>query len=329
MSKSTLILQQTDSVNVSEKDSNTPFLELLKVEDSSGLVIKKEKKISSPNLSKGEKSTFPLGWDVDGTNPISNLIADTIIQDSVVFELSNINKIPIRKAVNQKTTTKESSKITFEPMLKYSNNSAWPSIILTTALLLLAFTKSFGTNRLRQIYKSLFSYYSANEVVREEKVFFHRVNFSLFLVYLFTISLLLYFVASYINPNNNSPLLYPAILGIVTVAYLIKFLFNSVLGYLFDCSQHVPSYTYNVLLYNYLLGIVLIPSLALIYFSDFQNFAILNYVILPIISIVLLIRFIRFFAIGISNNISYLYIILYICTLEILPLVVLGKFFIL
>ena len=316
MSKSIIILQQTDSVNVANKDSNTPFLELMKVEDSSGVVIKKKKKKNN--------IVVPVV-----PNPIPNLITDTIVQDSVVFELSNTNKIPIRKAVKQKTTTKEPTKITFEPTLKHNNNSVWPSIVLTTALLLLAFTKAFGLNRFRQIYKSLFSYYSAHEVVREEKVFFHQVNFSLFLLYLFTMSLLLYFVATYINPNNNSPFLYPAILGMITVAYLIKFLFNSILGYLFDCSQHVPTYTYNVLLYNYLLGILLIPSLALIYFSDFQNSQLLNFIILPLISIILLIRFVRFFAIGISNNISYLYIILYICTLEILPLVVLGKFFIL
>lgn len=320
MSKSTLILQQTDSVSISKKDSNTPFLELLKVEDSSGVVVRKKKKkiVAIPVVP----------------NPIPNLIAETVVQDSVVqdsvvFELSNTNKIPIRKAVKQKTTTKEPSKITFEPTLKYINNSTWPSIILTITLLLLAFTKAFGTNRIRQIYKSLFSYYSANEVVREEKVFFHQVNFSLFLVYLLTISLLLYFVTTAINSNNNYPFLYPSIFGLVALAYLIKFLFNSILAYLFDCAQYIPSYTYNVLLYNYLLGVILIPSLALIYFSDFSNNVMLNMVILPLICIVLLIRFIRFFAIGISNNFSYLYIFLYICTLEILPLVVLGKFFIL
>ncbi|MBI2280464.1 MAG: DUF4271 domain-containing protein [Bacteroidetes bacterium] len=315
MSKSTIIIQDQDSLNTTAKDSNVPFLELIKTEDSSSIVVQKKKKniVAVPVVP----------------HPIPNLIADTIVQDSVAFELSNTNKIPIRKTVtSEKKTITEQPKIVFEPTLKNTNNKTWPSIVLTSALLLLAFTKAFGSNRIRQIYKSMFSYYSANEVVREEKVFFHQVNFSLFLLYLFTISLLLYFVSTYVHPNNNYPLLYPFILGMVTAAYLIKFVFNFILGYLFDFSQLVPTYIYNVLLYNYSLGIMLIPGLALIYFSDFQNFAILNFVILPLIAFVLLIRFIRFFAIGISNNVSYLYIILYICTLEILPLVVLGKFFI-
>jgi len=291
MSKSIIILRQTDTVNVANKDSNTPFLDLMKVEDSSGVVVKKK-------IKKNSVAVPVLA------SPIPVAAVDTLVQDSVVFELSNTNKIPIRKTIKSEKT-----------------------IAIEQQEVVLAFTKAFGLNRFRQIYKSLFSYYSAHEVVREEKVFFHQVNFSLFLVYLFTISLLLYFAATYIHPNNIQPFLYPVILGMVMVAYSIKFLFNSILGYLFDYSQHVPTYTYNVLLYNYLLGILLIPSLALVYFSDFPNFQILNFIILPLISIILLIRFVRFFAIGISNNVSYLYIILYICTLEILPLFVVIKAF--
>ena len=259
----------------------------------------------------------------------SNLV-DTLVQDTIVYKLGNINTLPFRKIEKQKTTPIiEQPKIVFDPTLKNTNNKTWPSIVLTTSLLLLAFTKAFGFNRIRQIYKSMFSFYSANEVVREEKVFFHQVNFSLFLVYLLTVSLLFYFITIFINPNNDYPWLYPTIFGMITVAYIIKFLCNYILGYLFDCQQYVPLATYNILLYNYLLGILLVPTIALIYFSNFQGLIILKFVIIPIISIILLIRFIRFFVMGISNNISYLYIILYICTLEILPLVVLGKFFIL
>lgn len=261
---------------------------------------------------------------------IDSILIDTLVQDTVVYKLGNINTLPIRKIEKQKTTPIiEQTKIVFEPTFKNTNNKTWPSFVLTTSLLLLAFTKAFGSSRIRQMYKSMFSYYSANEVVREEKVFFHQVNFSLFLVYLLTVSLLIYFVTIFINPNNDYSWLFPAIFGMVTVAYIIKFLCNFIFGYLFDCQQYIPLATYNILLYNYLLGILLIPTMALIYFSNFQNLVILKFVIIPVISIILLIRFIRFFVMGISNNISYLYIILYICTLEILPLVVLGKFFIL
>lgn len=313
------ISQQNDSVNVVKKDSNKPLLELMKVEDSSGLVTKKKKVVQAI---------------VAAPNPIvqltqnDTLIKDSLATDSNAFRLDNTSAIPIRKTeVVKKIKTNQETRVTFEPTMKVATDTFWPSIVLTAALLLLGFTKAFGAKRFSQIYKSLFSNYSAHEVVREEKVFFHRVNFMLFFVYVFLISLLFYFFSTTLKSYYN-PFLYPLIMLGVIVAYFIKFSANNFLAYMFSLTQMVPSYSYNVLLYNYVLGILLIPSLALIYFSNFQNMVILKYVIIPLILIVLIMRFIRFFAIGIFNNLSFLYIILYICTLEILPLVVLGKFFI-
>lgn len=314
-----LIRYLQDSLKIVKKDSNKPFLELMKAEDSS--VVTQKKKIIKNKVTQAAP--------VVAITTNDSLIQDSTIVDTTTFTLGNTAAIPIRKAESiKKNKTVTEQNIDFEPTVKTKVDSFWPSLVLTVALLLLAITKAFGSKRFAQIYKSIFSNYSAHEVVREEKVFFHRVNFSLFFVYVFTISLFLYFVTTHLNPGLLSPSLYPLLLLGVFIAYTIKFSFNSILAFLFSYSNMVPSYSFNVLLYNYVLGIVLIPALALVYFSDFQSWIILKYVIIPIILITLLIRFIRFFAIGISNNVSFLYIILYICTLEILPLVVLGKFFI-
>jgi len=277
-----------------------------------------------------QQDTFRSTQNLNGNmlNPSDSGLVDSLTQDSI-YNLNSLENIPHRKVdVIQKKDTVQEQRVLFEPTLKNTINTTWPTLVLTLAALLLAFTKAYGSTRFRQIYKSLFSYYSAYEVVREERVFFHRVNFSLFIIYLTTISLLIYYLATTTSPGSVTPYLFPTILFFVITAYLLKFTSNAILGYLFSHDQMVPSYSYNVLLYNYLLGIVLIPSMALIYFSDFSNQTLIQFVVLPLIIIVLIIRFIRFFVIGISNNVSFLYIILYICTLEILPLVVLGKFFI-
>jgi hypothetical protein len=286
--------------------------------------------MSFANYIYQQQESFRASESRDTTlvNSSDSSVIDSLTPDTA-YNLNALEKIPHRKVeLVQKKDTITTNQVLFDPTLRTNVNTTWPSLILTLATLLLAFTKAFGLTRFRQIYKSLFSYYSAYEVVREERVFFHRVNFSLFIIYLTTISLLIYYIASSNNSNSSTAYLFPTILFFVIASYLLKFTSNAVLGYLFSHEQMIPSYSYNVLLYNYLLGIVLIPSMALIYFSDFSSQAVLKYVIFPLIIIVLIIRFIRFFVIGISNNVSFLYIILYICTLEILPLVVLGKFFI-
>jgi hypothetical protein len=262
------------------------------------------------------------------TNSTNSAVFDTIIKDTV-FKLNPIEQIPHRKVEklndNDASLTKQ---ILFNPTSRLNINTTWPSIVLTFTILLLAFTKAFGLTRFRQIYKSLFSFYAAHEVTREERVFFHRVNFSLFVIYLSNISLLIYYLTNTYKQEAATSFLFPLILLLVIIAYLVKFLSNAVLAYFFSHEQMIPSYSYNVLLYNYLLGIFLIPAMALIYFSNINDYSLLKFVIVPLLIIALIFRFVRFFVIGISNNLSIVYIILYICTLEILPLVVLGKFFI-
>ncbi len=261
--------------------------------------------------------------------PTTIIQNDTIVQDSVAFELGNTSKIPVRKVkVNTTKLLKQDQKISFQPTINVAVNTTWPSIILTISVLILAFIRAFGINRFNQIYKSLFSYYSANEVVRDEKVFFHRVNLGLFLIFLFTTSLLIYSVSIRYGRLDVGLLLFLQIVGLVILSYALKFLFNALLAIIFSQVEILPSYSYNLLLYNYLLGLLLIPAIALMYFSHIASHTILFYIIIPLILISLIIRFMRFFVMGISFKVSFLYIILYICTLEILPLVVLGKFFI-
>lgn len=274
----------------------------------------------------------PLSNKISSDSALTNLsdsnALDSVSQDTI-YKLNTLEKIPFRKVDKEQNIDANSTKqVLFEPTLRTNINTTWPSIVLTLATLLLAFTKAFGLTRFRQIYKSLFSFYAAHEITREERVFFHRVNFSLFIIYLTNISLLLYYLVNTYKPESDTSFLFPIILMGVVLAYLIKFVSNAILAYVFSHEQMTPSYSYNVLLYNYLFGVFLIPALALIYFSNINDLSLLKFIIVPLILIVLTIRFIRFFVIGISNNISILYIILYICTLEILPLVVLGKFFI-
>ncbi|HRN42253.1 MAG TPA: DUF4271 domain-containing protein [Vicingus sp.] len=274
----------------------------------------------------------PLSNKISSDSALTNLsdsnALDSVSQDTI-YKLNTLEKIPFRKVDKEQNIDANSTKqVLFEPTLRTNINTTWPSIVLTLATLLLAFTKAFGLTRFRQIYKSLFSFYAAHEITREERVFFHRVNFSLFIIYLTNISLLLYFLVNTYKPESDTSFLFPIILMGVVLAYLIKFVSNAILAYVFSHEQMTPSYSYNVLLYNYLFGVFLIPALALIYFSNINDLSLMKFIIVPLILIVLTIRFIRFFVIGISNNISILYIILYICTLEILPLVVLGKFFI-
>jgi hypothetical protein len=199
---------------------------------------------------------------------------------------------------------------------------------LLIAFGLLGFIKAFSSSRFNQIIKSIFSFHAAEEVVREEKVFFHRVNLSLFLLYTISILLLIVSILIFNFSTEISGGFYIKIALFIVVAYIVKFTSTLVVSAVFSRTDLSETYTYNTLIFNYLFGVVLLPCLAFIYFSNIPFEAILNYVIIPCFAFTFIFRIFRLFMIGIQNNFFVLYIILYICTLEILPLVVLSKFFI-
>ena len=113
------------------------------------------------------------------------------------------------------------------------------------------------------------------------------------------------------------------------VVYIVKYFFCKVLFFVLNDSNIASEYIFNVSLFNNLLGIVLIPIMCLTYFSALSFAAIFLYIAMPIVLLIFLWRVVRLFVIGNTIGILYFYIFLYICTLEILPLVVLFWIFIL
>jgi hypothetical protein len=314
--KITYSYQQEDSINKQDGDSTLTSnkLKLLLVEDESALVIpNKKKKLNNPSKE-------------------SEIVQRDSIQakrDTAIYN-QEFDNIPTRKVKPLLTQSQEEESVNYlyTPDTNNGINTTWQTILLLIAFGLLGFIKAFSSSRFNQIIKSIFSFHAAEEVVREEKVFFHRVNLSLFLLYTISILLLIVSILIFNFSTEISGGFYIKIALFIVVAYIVKFTSTLVVSAVFSRTDLSETYTYNTLIFNYLFGVVLLPCLAFIYFSNIPFEAILNYVIIPCFAFTFIFRIFRLFMIGIQNNFFVLYIILYICTLEILPLVVLSKFFI-
>jgi hypothetical protein len=308
--------QQKDSIKKHQIDSapKSNSLLLLDVEDESVLLIpsKKKKKVNQIVIKQEEQ--------ID----TSQTVIDTSLYNK------GFDNIPTRKAVTTTVTSKDTEKNTFlyQPEVNNRINTSWQTILLLLAFGILGFVKAFNSNRFNQIIKSIYSIHAAQEVAREERVFFHRVSLSLLFVYVIGLTLLIASIYIYQLSTIINEWFYLKIALFIVVVYAVKFSTTYLLSVIFSRADLSVTYTYNTLIYNYLFGIVLLPCLAFIYYSSLPFLSILNYVILPFFVFTLLLRMLRMIMIGKQNNFFVLYIILYICTLEIIPLVVLGKFFI-
>lgn len=269
----------------------------------------------------------------DSVNSFLNIdTTNTQLQDTF-YGVSSESLIPYRKTETYQEkvqhTEKQENKFK-EPTPHARHVYFWQTALLLFALFLIAFVKAFSNNRFKQTAKALLNYSVSQEITREEKVFFHRANLMLVANYVIVVSLFIYYLLEQLSPSvlKNTSIILLLMLGVI-VLYCIKYLFSKVLFFVFNNTGLSVEYIFNISLFNNLLGILLLPSLFFIYFSDFQDDVIISYIAIPSIFISFIMRVVRLFVLGNNKGISYLYIFLYICTLEILPLVVLYRFFIL
>ena len=259
----------------------------------------------------------------------NKVINDTSSIDTF-YGIKNQKYIPVRE-VEYSTSTETVIEKLFTPTIISREIAGWQIIILLMSIILLGISKAFSRNRFNLAIKSLLNYGVAQEVTREEKVFFHRSNVLLTMIHLLTASLLLYHIKEIINLSNlisDGFFGFLLILFAVTIIYIVKYIFSQVLFFVLNDVSIISEYIFNVSLFNNLLGVIFIPTLCLSYFSSFSFSVILLYLVIPLSLITFVLRLIRLFVIGKTKGISYFYIFLYICTLEILPLVVLFRIFI-
>ena len=117
-------------------------------------------------------------------------------------------------------------------------------------------------------------------------------------------------------------------IGGVGVLYLIKGLSYRILGATFKISNALQFFRFNALVIYHLLGIGMLPFIILAAFADppVSNWAIVGTLIL--IGIALLIRFVKgFTALRLTGRFHFVYFLLYICALEIAPLLIAIKVF--
>ena len=111
-----------------------------------------------------------------------------------------------------------------------------------------------------------------------------------------------------------------------TALYLFKFLFLWLSGWLFSQGEAIGNYSFIVFLTNKVMGVFLIPAILLLAFSpeSVQDFAYNSALI--VISIFFVYRYLVSFSIvRASLKVSAFHFFLYLCTCEVLPMLVLYK----
>lgn len=142
--------------------------------------------------------------------------------------------------------------------------------------------------------------------------------------YFITVSL---FIWNYYITTNNSNAFYSffLILATVTTVSFVKLLLMYSINILFNQKNH-----FHIRLhfkFYHLLGIILLPLYVLSYFFEPKNLLLFYFYVSILFTLVLITRELLSLFTALNNRISLLYLILYLCTLELLPIILAIKLF--
>ncbi|HLR37619.1 MAG TPA: DUF4271 domain-containing protein [Chitinophagaceae bacterium] len=202
--------------------------------------------------------------------------------------------------------------------------------ILLGVFLFLAIVHSVFRKYFRDLFTAFFSPTLSRRQLKDQ---LHQTPFPGFMLNLFfAISMGLYLFLVLINKDylgNDTPV-YTVSLFILffIIIYCIKYLMLRFLGWVLKIQEIMDGYIFTVFLINKILGVVLLPFILVFSFSARGGSNIMLDISIILLSILFIYRYLRIFPLVRSlSKINKFHFFLYLCALEIVPILIIGKTF--
>jgi hypothetical protein len=205
----------------------------------------------------------------------------------------------------------------------------WPSYFIFFGFVLLLISYLAIYKKLSLLIRSCFSLQSSRTLQREEFRITSKESLSMSIVYLFGLSFLLYKLNAVLNffPFFEDQLIeFLIIITIVFGIYIFKLFFLWLSAFLLNQEKVIDEYRYNVFISSFVAGILLLLV------ASFLEFVQINEVVLLffgffIFFCIYFFRLLKGFLIAREiRNFTGFQLFVYLCGLEILPLIVLVAF---
>ncbi|MCF8224945.1 MAG: DUF4271 domain-containing protein [Bacteroidales bacterium] len=121
--------------------------------------------------------------------------------------------------------------------------------------------------------------------------------------------------------------LYALNVGFLTISFLLRIAILSIIGHIFEKSDIFHAYIYHTYFYNKLAGILLLPlNFLLIFTVEILNDIVL-YTSLALLVTIFIMKILRGIVFSFKHGILNFYLFLYLCALELVPILLVLKWF--
>jgi hypothetical protein len=210
-----------------------------------------------------------------------------------------------------------------------SSESYWPSMVLFMILCIAVILKVTAPVRTLRILNAAYNLQVARQVEREDYSPFKRVSVLLSIIFVLTISFLLYKLNQLYGSilfNNGSLFQYLFFVMVVILTYTVKFVCMVLVSALTETDRLFTEYINNTLIINQAIGLLLFPVMVLAQLSPINPVWLVFPSVLFLVLGYLLRLYRGFVFAGLEEGVGILQLFVYLCALEILPLLVIIKF---
>jgi hypothetical protein len=250
----------------------------------------------------------------------------TIFAERIAFMISLINNLLLQSSIADQRWLTDTTAV-FDPQpIPQPPGGLWVHAIVLICFTLLVVLRVYDFRRISMLVQGFVRPAAVATLYREESALTSRVSFFLIVNFILMSTLFLWQAAAYSSELDIQPVAALWIALTIFGVYVVKIISTRMLGFVFEVKEAAREYAYNIVLFNKTVGLLLFPVTLLLAYARQIPSSWLIGLGLGLWGLVLLYRLLRLSFIGFSvRGVSIFYIILYLCTLEILPVLVIIK----
>jgi hypothetical protein len=215
-----------------------------------------------------------------------------------------------------------------EGAVRNESSVNWLPGVLILSFFVFSWVKMLYQKYVIQVITSSVNYQASIRLLRERNVLFRNMAVGLNFVFAINVGLFILFLIQFFGlkqvhqDNFISVVIYSLA---VTLLYNIKTFFCKLVGYIFMVREEFSEYIHNIHLFNKNIGLLLFPIVIVFpYINDFFK-PFVFYLGISVVILMLVLRTFRGIQIIMRKGVSTFYLILYLCAVEILPVLLLVK----
>ncbi len=204
----------------------------------------------------------------------------------------------------------------------------WYFIYLFILISFFAWIRLYYGNNLTQTVQASINFQVANRMFNDNSMLQTQLDMLLYLFYFLSNAFFLYFIEMRLglHPHGlNGGWLYLFNLALLVGVFFSRLVLLNAAGIFFNQQRLVKEYLYNLFIFNQLSGMVVLPLLFLLVYTAGWLHEVVFWLSLAAFFSIVVMRLIRGLVFSSRKDVLLFYMFLYLCALEIAPLVLLYR----